>query len=51
MDEAGTMEEKIAAQANQRANLSSGIVDSAIAWDGEDRNANDLGDILEGVIV
>lgn len=51
MSEAGTMEEKIAAQANQRANLSSGIVDSAIAWDSEDRNANDLGDVLEGVIV
>lgn len=51
MDEAGTMEEKIAAQANQRANLSSGIVDSAIAWDSEDRNANDLGDVLEGIIV
>lgn len=51
MDEAKTVQDKIAAQANQRANLSSGIVDSAIAWDGEDRNANDLGDILEGVIV
>ena len=51
MSEAGTMEEKIAAQANQRANLSSGIVDSAIAWDSEDRNQNDLGDVLEGIIV
>ena len=51
MDEAETVQEKIAAQANQRANLSSGIVDSAIAWDGEDRNQNDIGDVLEGVIL
>lgn len=51
MDEANTVEEKIAAQANQRANLTTGVLDSAIAWDGEDRNQNDLGDVLEGVIV
>lgn len=51
MNEATTMEEKVMAQANQRQNLSSGIIDSAIAWDGEDRNQNDLGDVLEGVIV
>ena len=51
MNEASTMEEKVMAQANQRANLSSGVLDTAIAWDGEDRNKNDLGDVLEGVIV
>ena len=51
MNEATTIQEKIAAQANQRENLSSGIVDSAIAWDGEDRNQADMGDVLEGVIV
>lgn len=51
MNEASTTEEKIAAQANQRANLSTGIVSEALSWDGEDRNKNDLGDILEGVIV
>lgn len=51
MNEASTTEEKIAAQANQRANLTTGIVSEALAWDGEDRNKNDLGDVLEGVIV
>ena len=51
MDEATTIEEKMMAQKNQRANLGSGVLDNAIAWDGEDRNQNDLGDILEGVIV
>ena len=51
MNEASTTEEKIAAQANQRANLTTGVVSEALAWDGEDRNKNDLGDILEGVIV
>ena len=51
MNEASTTEEKIAAQANQRANLTTGVLSEALAWDGEDRNKNDLGDILEGVIV
>ena len=51
MEQAETLEDKIAAQANQRANLTTGVVDSALAWDGEDRNKNDLGDVLEGVIV
>lgn len=51
MDQAETLQDKLAAQANQRANLSTGVVTEAIAWDGEDRNQNDLGDILEGVIV
>lgn len=51
MDEAETLQDKIAAQANQRANLSSGVIDSALAWNGEDRNQADGGDILEGVIV
>ena len=51
MDEAETVEDKIRAQANQRANLTTGVVTEALAWDGEDRNKNDLGDILEGVIV
>lgn len=51
MNEAKNIQEKIAAQANQRANLGSGVLDAAIDWAGENRNQNDLGDILEGVIV
>lgn len=51
MNEAKTLQDKIAAQANQRANLSTGVVREAISWDSEDRNQNDLGDVLEGVIV
>lgn len=51
MNEATTIEDKIRAQANQRANLTTGVVSEALAWDGEDRNKTDLGDILEGVIV
>lgn len=51
MNEATTTEEKIAAQANQRANLTTGVVTEALSWDGEDRNKNDLGNVLEGVIV
>lgn len=48
---ATTFEDKVRAQANQRANLTTGVLDSAIAWDGDNRNQNDLGDVLEGVIV
>lgn len=51
MEEAESLQDKLAAQNNQRANLSTGIISEALAWDGEDRNQNDLGDILEGVIV
>ncbi len=51
MNEAKTIEDKMLAQNNQRKNLQTGVVESAIAWDGEDRNQNDLGDILEGIIV
>lgn len=51
MNEAESVEDKIRAQANQRANLTTGVVTEALAWDGEDRNKNDLGDVLEGVIV
>ena len=51
MNEATTIQEKIAAQANQRENLSTGVVSEALSWDGEDRNQNDLGDVLEGVII
>lgn len=48
---ATTFEDKVRAQANQRANLGAGVLDEAIGWDSEDRNQNDLGDVLEGVIV
>lgn len=51
LDSAESIEEKIAAQANQRANLQLDVVDRALAWDGEDRNQNDLGDVLEGIIL
>lgn len=51
MDEAQTTEEKIAAQANQRANLSTGVVSEAVDWAGENRNQMDGSNILEGVII
>lgn len=51
MAEADGFKDKLAAQANQRANLGTDVIDKALAWDGEDRNKNDLGDVLEGVIV
>lgn len=51
MDEAGTLEEKVIAQRNQRENLTTGVVERAIAWDGADRNQLDSGDILEGVVL
>lgn len=51
MDEAKTVDDKIKAQANQRANLTTGVVTEAISWDGEDRNKSDSGNILEGIIV
>jgi len=51
MDEAGTLEEKVIAQRNQRENLTTGVVERAIAWDGADRNQLDSGDVLEGVII
>lgn len=51
MAEATTTSEKIQAQANQRANLQAGVVSEAIAWDSEDRNKTDMGEILEGVVL
>lgn len=51
MEEASSVQEKIAAQANQRANLSTGVVENAIDWAGDNRNQDDLGDVLEGVIL
>lgn len=51
IDEASSVQEKIAAQANQRANLSTGVVESAIDWAGENRNQDDLGDVLEGIVL
>lgn len=51
LEQAETVQEKIAAQANQRANLGTDVLDRALAWDGEDRNSNDLGDVLDAVII
>lgn len=51
MEEAKTTNEKIAAQANQRANLSTGVIESAISWDDENRNQIDMGNVLEGVVI
>lgn len=51
MNNAKTVEEQVIAQRNQRENLSQGVITEALSWDGEDRNKNDLGDVLEGVIV
>ena len=50
MDEATTMQEKIAAQANQRENLSSGVLSDTIDWAGEDRNQDDASGVLEGIL-
>lgn len=51
LEQATTTQEKIAAQANQRANLGIDTLDKAIAWDSLDRNSNDIGDVLDAVIV
>lgn len=51
MEEATTMSEKAAAQANQRANLGVGVIEDAMSWNGEDRNQIDDGDILEGIVL
>lgn len=51
MAEATSLQEKAAAQANQRANLGVGVIEAAMSWNGEDRNQEDLGDILEGVVL
>lgn len=51
MDQADNLADKLAAQANQRENLSTGVVENAVAWDGEDRNKSDMGDVLEGVVI
>ena len=50
-EQAETTNEKIAAQANQRANLELTLVDKNLAWNSENRNDVDMGDILEGVLV
>lgn len=49
MDKAKTTSEKIQAQANQRANLQSGVVDSAMGWTPDSQAP--MGDILDGVVV
>lgn len=51
METAKTTQDKIAAQANQRANLSTGVVSEAISWDGENRNQMDTSNIMEGIIL
>lgn len=51
MNEAKGIDQKILAQENQRKNLGTGVVEHAIAWDGENRNQDDLGDVMEGIIV
>lgn len=51
MNQADTLESKVIAQKNQRANLSVGVVEDAIAWDSADRNQNDMGEVLEGIIL
>lgn len=51
MNEAESMQDKLAAQQNQRANLKTGVVSEAIAWDGEDRNQDSMGDVLEGIVI
>lgn len=51
MNEAKGIDQKILAQENQRKNLGTGVVEKAIAWDGENRNQDDLGGVMEAVIV
>lgn len=50
IDDATSIEEKVIAHQNQRANLGSGVIEKAIAWDGEDRN-KDYDNVLEGIVV
>lgn len=51
MNEAKGIDQKILAQENQRKNLGTGVVEKAVAWDGENRNQDDLGGVMEAVIV
>lgn len=50
IDDASTIEQKVIAHQNQRANLGSGVIERAIAWDGEDRNQN-YDNVLEGIVL
>lgn len=50
IDDAASIEEKVIAHRNQRENLGSGVIEKAIAWDGEDRN-KDYDNVLEGIVV
>lgn len=51
MESATTTDEKIKAQANQRANLTTGVITEAASWADENRNQQDFGNVLEGVII
>lgn len=51
IESAETLEDRIRAHQNQRANLGSDVIERAIAWDGEDRNKDNYGGVLEGIIV
>lgn len=51
MNEAKTVDAKILAQENQRKNLQTGVVESAIAWDGENRNQDGMDNVLEGIVL
>ena len=51
MNEAKGIDQKILAQRNQRENLKTGVVENAIAWDGENRNQDDLNDVMEAIVV
>lgn len=51
MESATTTDEKIKAQANQRANLTTGVISEAASWADENRNQQDFGNVLEGVII
>lgn len=51
MDEAETLQDKILAQKNHRDNLQTGVIESTIDWDGENRNQDDMNNILEGIVL
>lgn len=50
IEDASTIDEKVIAHQNQRANLGTGVVEKAISWDGEDRNKG-YDNVLDGVVI
>lgn len=51
LDEAKSMQDKLSAHKNMRANLLLGVVETVDDWNGDGRNQREFGASLEGVIV